>query len=127
MADTPQSATPAWQVVDSADALSTALAQAPAALVLWGGAHCGVCQAIKPQLQAMAAQHFAQLPLYYVDCANAPDACAQRGVFTLPVLRLYVQGKLALDYARVFSLQQVQAEVQRQWQLLQTLQPLQNP
>lgn len=109
---------PVWQAVPSSQALAEAIAAQPALLVLWGGAHCGVCQAIKPKLQTMVAQHFAQLPLHYVDCAAAPDACAQHGVFTLPVLRLYVQGKPALDYARAFSLQQVQTEVQRVLQLL---------
>ena len=83
----------------------------PALLVLWGGAHCGVCQAIAPRLAAMAAEHFPQLPLLYVDCQATPAACAQYGVFTLPVLRLYVNGHSALEYARAFGVAQVQQEV----------------
>ena len=82
-------------------------------LVLYGGAHCGVCQAIRPRLEALVAQHFAAVALAYVDCAQAPALCAQQGVFSLPVLRLYVQGQLALEYARSFSLQQVLGDIER--------------
>ena len=85
----------------------------PALLVLWGGTHCGVCQAIRPRLEALMAEHFAAAALAYVDCADAPALCAQEGVFSLPVLRFYVHGQLALEYARSFGLQQVLADVER--------------
>ena len=89
------------------------LCAGPALLVLWGGAHCGVCQAIRPRLEALMAEHFAAVALAYVDCADVPALCAQEGVFSLPVLRLYLQGQLALEYARSFSLQQVLGDIER--------------
>jgi thioredoxin-like negative regulator of GroEL len=85
----------------------------PALLVLWDGAHCGVCQAIRPRLEALMAEHFAAVTLAYVDCADAPALCAQEGVFSLPVLRFCVHGQLALEYGRSFSLQQVLGDVER--------------
>lgn len=85
----------------------------PAVLVLYGGTHCGVCQAIRPRIEALMAEHFGAVPLSYVDCAAAPAVCAQQSVFSLPVLRLYVQGQLALEYARSFSLQQVMGDMER--------------
>ena len=88
-------------------------AAAPALLLLYGGAHCGVCQAIRPRLEDLLAQHFAAVALAYVDCAAAPALCAQQGVFSLPVLRLYVQGRLALEWARSFSLHEVAAQMER--------------
>ena len=84
-----------------------------ALLVLYGGAHCGVCQAIRPRIEAQMTEHFGTVALAYVDCAEAPAVCAQQGVFTLPVLRLYVQGQLTLEYARSFSLQQVWGDMER--------------
>ena len=86
---------------------------APACLVLFGGAHCGVCQAIRPRIESLLTGHFAAVALVYVDCADAPAVCAQQSVFSLPVLRLYVQGQLALEYARSFSLQQVLGDIER--------------
>ena len=85
----------------------------PALLVLYGGAHCSVCQAIRPRLEALMAEHFAHIALAYVDCAQAQHICAQQGVFSLPVLRFYLQGQLALEYARSFSLQQAMGDIER--------------
>lgn len=100
-----------WQPIDDCADLHARLQQAQAALVLWGGAHCGVCHVLQPRLADMAAQHFTHLPLLYVDCQSSPAACAQYGVFTLPVLRLYVDGRIALEYARAFGVAQVRQEV----------------
>ncbi|WP_027014682.1 thioredoxin family protein [Comamonas composti] len=85
--------------------------QRPVALVLWGGAHCGVCQALKPRLQEMVANGFPEVALASVDCAALPAACAQQGVFTLPVLRFFIAGKLVLEYGRSFGLAQVGEEM----------------
>ena len=103
----------AWQPITSMAAFDAARAAPGVAMVLWGGVHCGVCQAVKPKLLHMVAQHFPQVALHYVDCTNAPEVCAQQGVFSLPVLRVFAEGTLAQEYARAFSVQQVQADVQR--------------
>ena len=86
---------------------------ASALLVLFGGAHCGVCQAIRPRIETMVAQSFPQVAMAYVDCAQAPAVCAQQGVFSLPVLRFYLGGQLALERGRSFSLQEVGVEMER--------------
>jgi thiol-disulfide isomerase/thioredoxin len=83
-----------------------------AALLLFGAPDCGVCQAIKPRLEAALAE-LPGLALFYIDCAQQPAACAQRSVFSLPVCRLYLDGRLALQQARVFSLSRLIDEVRR--------------
>ncbi len=88
-----------------------------ALLVLFGGAHCGVCQAIRPRIESMVAQSFPQVAMAYIDCAQAPAVCAQQGVFSLPVLRFYLGGQLVLERGRSFSLQEVGAEMERLWGL----------
>ena len=98
--------------ISSEQALQESMA-ASALLVLFGGAHCGVCQAIRPRIEAMVANAFPQVAMAYVDCAQAPAVCAQQGVFSLPVLRLYLDGQLALERGRSFSLQEVGAEMER--------------
>lgn len=112
-----------WQAITTPEQLDTLLqpsqgaeqelsASTPALhLVLWGGAHCGVCHSIKPRLLEMAAAQFPQLALLYVDCHSYPAAGAQYGVFSLPVLRLYVDGQVAREYIRAFGLAQVQQEL----------------
>ncbi len=95
------------------------LQEQPLLLVLFGGAHCGVCQAIKPGIESLAAQRFARLALAYVDCEQTPDVCAQNGVFTLPVVKLYVQGRLSFEMARSFSLKELASRIERIYGLWQ--------
>ncbi len=91
----------------------------PALLVLFGGAHCGVCQVIKPQIERLMAQDFPAISLAYVDCAQVPAICAQHGVFTLPSVKLFIEGQLSLEWARSFSLQELGGQVERVYRLWQ--------
>jgi thioredoxin 1 len=91
----------------------------PAVLVLFGGAHCSVCQAIKPRIESLMKQHFPKIALAYVDCAHTPAICAQHGVFTLPFVKLFVEGQLSLERARSFSLQELTSDIDRIDQLWQ--------
>ena len=111
--------TPQWLPVASAGELAAGIPAAPLVLVLWGGAQCGICQAVKPKLLQLAQQHWPHVPLYYADCSVAPDACAQYRVFSLPVLRLFVHGKLAHEYVRAFSVHTVAADVARLQSLME--------
>lgn len=91
----------------------------PALLVLFGGAHCGVCRAIKPRIEGLMAQDFPEIALAYLDCEQTPDICAQHGVFSLPVVKLFVHGQLCLEMARSFSLQELASGVDRIYRLWQ--------
>lgn len=103
------------QTITTAEDLQP-LSSHPALLVLWGGAHCGVCSALKPRIADLLQQTpaLAGLALTTVDCEQAPAVCAQQGVFSVPVLRLYLDGRLALDFGRHFSLSVVQDGLVRQ-------------
>jgi len=75
--------------VCSEEALSELLHSNSAVLVLFGGPHCGVCQAIKPQLEKLACEEFPKLVTAYIDCQEAAaPVCAARGIFSLPVVQL---------------------------------------
>jgi thioredoxin 1 len=63
-----------------------------AVLILFGGAHCSVCQAIKPQVEHLMGQRFPDITLAYVDCEQSPAICAQHQVFSLPAMKLYLGG-----------------------------------
>lgn len=95
-----------------------------AVLLLFGGAHCGVCQAIKPKLEWLMAQRFPEIELVYVDCAESPDTCAQHRVFSLPVVHLYIEGRLFLERARSFSLVELGDDIGRTYELWR---PVGNP
>ncbi|MBU0594142.1 MAG: thioredoxin family protein [Pseudomonadota bacterium] len=88
-----------------------------AVFILFGGAHCGVCQIIKPKIESLMAQQFPDIALAYVDCELNSDICAQNGVFSLPAIKLYIEGQLCLEKARSFSLMELVTQVERIYRL----------
>lgn len=98
----------------SEEALSELLQSNPAVLVLFGGRHCGVCQAIKPQLEKLANDEFPKLVTAYIDCQEGAGAvCAARGIFSLPVVQLWFGGQRFAEFARVFSIGEVRSALER--------------
>lgn len=82
-------------------------------VVLFGGAQCGVCQALKPKIKHMMELKFPEVAWAYIDCEQYPAICAQQGIFSLPVVRLYIDGHLSLEMARSFSLVEFAAQMDR--------------
>ncbi len=88
-----------------------------AVVVLFGGAHCNVCQVIKPKIADMLKDAFPRVALVYVDCEEERDVCAQQGVFSLPVVRIYFGGQCIGEWVRTFSLGQLSDAMRRPYQL----------
>ena len=107
------------QNVCSEEGLSELLQSNPAVLLLYGGANCGVCQAIKPQLEKLSAEEFPKLVTVYIDCQkSAGPLCAAQGIFSLPVVQLWFEGQRFAEFARVFSIGDVRAALERPYGLL---------
>lgn len=103
--------------VTSEEALTELAGTSSAALVLYGGETCGVCQAVKPQLERLARDEFPELVLAYVDCQASSSLCAARGIFSLPVVHLWFQGQRFAEFARVFAIGDVRAALERPYRL----------
>ncbi|WP_417517335.1 thioredoxin family protein [Marinobacter sp.] len=109
------------KTVCSEDALSELLKTNPAVLILFGGPHCGVCQAIKPQLEKLAREEFPKLVTAYIDCQESSGKlCAVRGIFSLPVVQLWFQGQRFAEFARAFSIGEVRTALERPYHYLNT-------
>ena len=65
-----------------------------AVFILFGGEHCNVCHALRPQLISLLDRHFPRMRAVYVDCEISPEICAQHSVFSLPVVKVYIDGML---------------------------------
>jgi len=89
------------------------LKQEGALFILFGGEHCNVCNSLCPQLTAMLEQHFPEIQSVYIDCEASPDICAQHRVFSLPVVKVYIEGMLVTEDARAFSLGNLKQRIER--------------
>jgi thioredoxin-like negative regulator of GroEL len=107
------------EILSSEESLMDVLKTNSAVLVLFGGRHCGACQAIKPQLETLASVEFPGLVTAYIDCQEAGGAmCASRGIFSLPVVQLWFEGQRFAEFVRVFSLGEVRSAVERPYRAL---------
>ncbi len=98
--------------------LESLISKQPAVMVLFGGPDCGVCHAIRPRLEALVTEAFPNMQFVYVDCADDPATCAQHMVFTVPVVKVWLDGRLAGEWARAFSVDAIRAALKRPYELL---------
>lgn len=88
-----------------------------ALFILFGGEHCNVCRTLRPQLSSLLEQHFPQMRCVYIDCELSPQICAQYGVFSLPAVKVYIEGMLVIEDARVFSLTSLRQRMVRPYSM----------
>ncbi|WP_044409710.1 thioredoxin family protein [Thiomicrospira microaerophila] len=105
------------QQLTTIEELDNLIQTQPGLVVLFGGAHCGVCNVIKPKLAQALAEDFAQLMLVYVDCQVTTDICSQKGVFSLPVVQVYIDGQRFIEKTRNFSLPGLLADLSRPYSM----------
>ena len=98
--------------------LDQMIAEQPGLVVLFGGEHCGVCQVIKPKLETRLAERYPRLQIVYIDCQQSQTLCAQKSVFSLPVVQVYFDRQRFIEKARSFSLLALLDEIERPYDLL---------
>lgn len=92
--------------------------KAGAAFLLFGGRDCGVCQTLKPRIEAMLTEEFPKLSGYYVDCHDSGSVvCAQERVFSLPLVQVWFEGQKFAEFGRVFSMGQLREAIARPYQV----------
>jgi len=93
--------------------LDTLKQEQEAVLILFGGANCGVCQTIKPQIDDKFRVKFPELEMVYIDCEQLQEVCAQHGVFSLPVVQVFFMGQKFIEKVRGFSLLELEQEIEK--------------
>lgn len=87
-------------------------------LVMFGGADCSVCHAVKPKLEKLIETEFPRLESVYIDCQGAGSAlCAQESVFSIPVVQIWFDGKKFAEFVRVFSIAEVREAIAKPYRL----------
>lgn len=87
--------------------------------ILFGGENCNVCKSLQPQLKLMLEQDFPDMRSVYVDCEVSPEICAQYGVFSLPVVKAFIEGMMIAEEVGVFSIGQLRKTLDRPYSMWQ--------
>lgn len=102
---------------DSA-ALAGFLREHPICAIYFTTPDCGVCRVLKPKLARMLAERFPRVGFAQVDCAASPALAADMGVFAVPTLILFTEGRESLRRSRSFSLEDLASALERPYGLL---------
>lgn len=105
------------EIIENQQALEGAIKREKLLILQFGAESCAPCSAIKNRIQAWNLLHPA-VRFCYLPTEKLPKVCAQMGVFTVPTLLLYVQGKLSIRQSGCFSLDQILQQVQKYEDLL---------
>jgi thiol-disulfide isomerase/thioredoxin len=73
---------------------------------------CGVCDALRPHVAALADTE-PRLVVRYIDVEDSPEIAGQHEVFAVPVYVLSVNGKESVRFARHFSMDDLRSAVHR--------------
>ena len=79
---------------------------------------CNVCHALKPKLLTAFDANFSQLNIISIDISETPEIASHFGVFSIPTLLIYLDGKEFLRKSRHMSVDQVVAEIKRPYDIM---------
>lgn len=105
------------QQLTSVTSFKEFIGEHPMAAIYFTGPDCGVCTALKPKLFQLFVERFPALAVAEVDCKLHSAVAAQEGVFTIPTLIIYLEGREGLRKVRSFSPGQVEVELARPYSI----------
>ena len=79
---------------------------------------CNVGENIGPKLEKMIVTTFPKLEMHHVYIGLTPDIAAQLSVFVIPTILVFFDGKLTIQKSRAFSLEQLQSEIERYYNMI---------
>jgi len=79
---------------------------------------CNVGENVGPKLEKMLNENFPKLAIYQTYTSETPDLSGQLSVFAIPTVLIYFEGKQYIQKSRTFSLDELQGEIDRYYQMV---------
>ncbi len=105
------------EILNSQHALQAAIRQNQILILQFGSDSCAPCKALQNRIKAWNQEH-PSICHAYVTVGELPELCAQMGIFTVPTIFVYVDGKLTIQQSGYFSLDQVLRQIEKYETLL---------
>lgn len=94
------------------DALQEYLRREKIVVLQFGSETCGPCKAIQKKIELWNMDH-PRVQYLYISADSMPEACAQMGVFTVPTVFVYVEGKMTIRKSGCFSLDEILSKTEQ--------------
>lgn len=103
--------------LDQKENLNDLVSDSKCFLLQFGDETCGPCHAIRDRLD-LWLEGYPECAARYIPISEFQELSAQMGVFTVPTVRFYMDGKLAADESGYFSLDRMLDRVERYLEML---------
>ncbi|WP_331773994.1 thioredoxin family protein [Sulfurospirillum sp. 1612] len=98
--------------------INNTIATNPAVMVYFSAPTCNVCHVLKPKLVQALDEHFPAFVVESVDVSITEEIAPQFGVFTVPTVLIYLDGKEFLRKSRNMSVDEVMREIERPYTIM---------
>ena len=89
-----------------------------AVMVYFSAPTCNVCHALKPKLLDALKSNFKEFKVESVDISTEEDIAPHFGVFAIPTILVFLDGKEFLRKSRNMSVDEVIREIKRPYEIM---------
>ena len=89
----------------------------PAVLLYFTSPDCNVCKSLKPKVRELVNEKFPLIKMKEINIRNYPETAAEFGIFTIPVILVYFEGKEFLRKVRNVAIYELETEIYRPYSL----------
>ena len=90
----------------------------PAVMVYFSAPSCNVCHALKPKLLEALDANFKEFKVESVDISQDEDIAPHFGVFAIPTVLVFLDGREFLRKSRHMSVDKVIKEIKRPYEIM---------
>ena len=102
----------------SLDNLQEKIAAEKGVLLYFSNDSCSVCKVLRPKVAELIQDQFPLMASLYVDTEKSPVISGQLGVFTIPTILIFFEGREQVRFSRNFSVHQLEDTLSRPYSLL---------
>lgn len=104
--------------LNNMDEFQAALQENDAMITYFNSSSCNVGEALAPKVMKLLDEKFPKVKFFYVDRELSPDIAGHYSVFVEPTILIFFVGKETLRKSRHFSIDELEAAIQRPYQIL---------
>ncbi len=79
---------------------------------------CNVCHALKPKIITAFDEHFPEIKQYFIDASVSPEIPASLGIFSVPTIVVFLDGKEFARESRNVSVGELVNKIARPYEMM---------
>lgn len=100
------------------ETIESTLTSEPAVALYFSAPSCNVCHALRPKLFSAIEENFVRFCIISIDISETPEIASHYGVFAIPTLLVFLDGREFLRKSRNMSVEGVIEEIRRPYEIM---------